>query len=148
LADKEAVTTIVDHLLDNAVKYSPDGGLIEATARANDSWVELCVADHGIGMDAEQAAHCFEKFWQAESSDVRRFGGTGIGLYIVRSLAEAMGGEIGVESAPLRGSTFVVRLVRAGTTPPAETVTDQAPGVGEPSVIREFMRQIGIPRAR
>jgi signal transduction histidine kinase len=120
LADKEAVTTIVDHLLDNAVKYSPDGGPIEATAHADESWVELRVADQGIGMDAEHVAHCFERFWQAESSDVRRFGGTGIGLYIVRSLAEAMGGEVHVESMPRRGSTFVVKLLRAGSARTAE----------------------------
>jgi PAS domain S-box-containing protein len=147
-ADSEAVTTIVDHLLDNAVKYSPDGGPVLLTARSDESWIELSVADRGIGMNSEHAAHCFEKFWQAESSDVRRFGGTGIGLYIVRSLGEAMGGEVSVESTPGRGSTFTLKLVRASASRAAAVVEEPEPGVGDPSVIREFMRQIGVPKAR
>jgi hypothetical protein len=100
-------------------------------------------------MDAEQAARCFEKFWQAEAGDTRRFGGTGIGLYIVRSLAEAMGADVDVSSAPGSGSTFTLALVRAGVSPPTTAPPAPAPPpVGEPSVIREFMRQIGIPERR
>jgi signal transduction histidine kinase len=70
----------------------------------------ISVSDIGIGMDEEQARQCFDKFWQAESTDVRRFGGTGIGLYIVSSMVDAMGGTISVETAVGRGSTFTVSL--------------------------------------
>ena len=146
LADDDGVVTVLEHLIDNAAKYSPAGGPIEVTAWAEGGSVCLSVSDHGIGMDAQQAARCFDRFWQAESSDVRRFGGTGIGLYIVRSLVEAMGGRVDVESAPQKGSTFTVRLPRSAPEPgvPAETVPE--PSVGrEPSQIREFMRQMGIP---
>jgi signal transduction histidine kinase len=147
---------VIDHLLDNAIKYSPGGqpvavtvtsggarsaGAAGAAGSAGNGTVRIEVADQGIGMDAEQAAHCFHKFWQAESTDVRRFGGTGIGLYIVRSLVEAMGGAVSVRSAEGAGSTFAVDLVVAhpGEQPRGEA--DQ----GESSSIREFMRQIGVP---
>ena len=109
LADPLALGTVVEHLLDNAVKYS-DGGPVVIGARAEDGSVAISISDIGIGMDEEQARHCFEKFWQAESTDVRRFGGTGIGLYIVSSMVEAMGGQIGVETAVGQGSTFTVVL--------------------------------------
>jgi signal transduction histidine kinase len=113
LVDPGAFTTVVDHLLDNAVKYSPGGGPVIVYATAVDDHIELTVSDEGVGMTQEQAAHCFDRFWQAEHSDVRRFGGTGIGLYIVRSLVEAMNGTISVSSAPGEGAAFTVELTRA-----------------------------------
>jgi PAS domain S-box-containing protein len=139
--DAQAVVTVVDHLLDNAIKYSPGGEPVALNAHLMGDSVRVQVRDAGVGMDAEQAARCFDKFWQAESTDVRRFGGTGIGLYIVKSLVEAMRGDIGVESAPGAGTTFTVTLRRADAEAPAE---EPAPPK-EPSVIREFMRQIGVP---
>lgn len=109
-ADPQALATVIDQLLDNAMKYSPEGGAVSVTAGADGDTVEIAVSDNGMGMDADQLEHCFEKFWQAESSDIRRFGGTGIGLYIVRALTEAMGGSVRVESAPGVGTTFRVTL--------------------------------------
>jgi PAS domain S-box-containing protein len=148
LADADALTTVVDHLIDNAVKYSPDGQAVRVTAHPTPAHIEIAFADRGIGMDAEQVDRCFERFWQAESTDIRRFGGTGVGLYIVRSLVEAMNGTVIARSELGTGSTFVVRLPRAvpetGTEP--APVEDVAAGVlGERSMIKEFMRQIGIP---
>jgi PAS domain S-box-containing protein len=145
MADQVALITVLDHLLENAVKYSPDGGNVSLAVRHTESEVYLRVADEGIGMDPEQAARCFEKFWQAESSDVRRFGGTGIGLYIVRSLVEAMGGSIEVETAVGSGTAFTFSLPRAAAPVEPEP---SPPGEGDPSVIREFMRQIGVPARR
>ncbi|MDQ3895657.1 MAG: PAS domain-containing sensor histidine kinase [Actinomycetota bacterium] len=142
-ADPAAVTTVVDHLLDNAVKYSPHGGSVVLEAQVAPAEVRIRISDSGIGMDQGQAAHCFEKFWQAESTDDRRFRGTGIGLYIVRSLVEAMGGTITVESSPGKGTTFVVSLVRSDHR--AAAVPDVAMRDGEDSIVREFMRQLGIP---
>jgi PAS domain S-box-containing protein len=140
-ADAQALVTVVDHLLDNAIKYSPEGGPVALKADRVEETVRVQVIDAGIGMDAEQLAHCFEKFWQAESTDVRRYGGTGIGLYIVRSLVEGMKGDIEVTSAPGAGATFTVVLRLAGHGGPEE----ESVPAGEPSVIREFMRQIGVP---
>ena len=145
--DPAAFTTVLDHLLDNAVKYSPGGGPITVVLRAADDDVaELLVTDEGVGMTDEQAARCFERFWQAELTDVRRFGGTGIGLYIVRSLVDAMHGTVAVESAPGQGSTFRVTLPRADhieITLPGDDVERPA-GRGDKSIIREYMRQLGV----
>ena len=139
-----AIATVFEHLIDNAVKYSPDGGAVRVRADLGDR-VVITVSDEGIGMDAEQAAQCFDKFWQAEQGDVRRFGGTGIGLYIVRSLVEAMGGRISVRSTIGAGTTFVVELLPGG---PSSLPDDDRRGVGESTMIREFMRQIGVPERR
>jgi signal transduction histidine kinase len=142
LGDEAALATVIEHLIDNAVKYSPDGGHIAVTATAGER-IALTVADEGIGMHPDQEAHCFEKFWQAESTDVRRFGGTGIGLYIVQSLVEAMGGRITVRSEPGVGTSFLVELIPFVEQRPLE---EKVAGVGEMTMIREFMRQIGVPR--
>jgi signal transduction histidine kinase len=73
-------------------------------------WIELAVADSGIGMTPEQQAKLFEEFSQADASTAQRFGGTGLGLAITRKLARMMGGDVTVESTPGQGSTFTVRL--------------------------------------
>ena len=73
-------------------------------------WVELAVADTGIGMTAEQKAKLFEEFTQADVSTAQRFGGTGLGLAITRKLARMMGGDVTVTSEPGKGSVFTVRL--------------------------------------
>lgn len=145
--DPEAFASVIDHLIENAIKYSPDGGSIDVHAHASSTTVSIDVVDHGIGMSAEHAGRAFEKFFQAESSDVRRFGGTGIGLYIVRSLVEAMGGTVSLASALGRGSTFTVSLQRCDVAlePLAEAIEPEPAEAPEPSVIREFMRQMGIP---
>lgn len=158
MADRASVTAIIQHLLENALKYSPDGGAIETRAWSDVRGVWLSVRDRGIGMDEEQMARCFDKFWQAESSDIRRFGGTGIGLYIVRSLAVAMGGDVSVASIAGGGATFTVMLptvdaaARAPaedlTPPPEDPPTPMQPTTSERSTIQEFMRQIGIPARR
>ncbi|MBV8958557.1 MAG: PAS domain-containing protein [Actinobacteria bacterium] len=153
IGDRDAMVTVIDHLLDNAVKYSPEGGAVAVDADMTDDVVQLRVSDQGIGMDPEQVAHCFDKFWQAESTDVRRFGGTGIGLYIVHSLVEAMGARIDVLSKPAVGTTFVISLPRVveltdGDNAEVDDAAASVAGAGEPTSIREFMRQIGVPAAR
>jgi PAS domain S-box-containing protein len=139
-ADPLALRTVVDHLLDNAVKYS-DGGPVVLSGRRKGTSIEVSVSDIGIGMDEEQATHCFDKFWQAESTDVRRFGGTGIGLYIVSSMVDAMGGTISVETAVGQGSTFTVTLPVVSAEEPAP---DEAGPAGDQSGIKDLMRQIGV----
>jgi len=136
--NRDAIATVVDHLLENAVKYSEAPAPVFVSLMGSEHHVEIKIADSGVGMDSAEAAHCFDKFWQAESSDVRRFAGTGIGLYIVRSLVEAMGGEVAVLSTPGHGSTFIVRLARSDSAAPSAHA-------GERLQIREFMRQIGVP---
>ena len=73
-------------------------------------WIEIAVADSGIGMTPEQQMKLFEEFSQADASTAQRFGGTGLGLAITRKLARMMGGDVTVTSEPRKGSTFTVRL--------------------------------------
>lgn len=138
-ADPLALRTVVDHLLDNAVKYS-DGGPVVLGARLSGDTVVISVSDIGIGMDELQARRCFDKFWQAESTDVRRFGGTGIGLYIVSSLVEAMAGTISVETTVGQGSAFTVAIPLVVDEP----MVDELKSIVEQSPIKDLMRQIGV----
>ena len=147
-ADWGAVKTVADHLLANAVTYSPAERPIVVSARGDRRWVRFSVADFGIGMTGEEVARCFEQFWQSSMGAPYRRGGTGIGLSTVRSLVEAMGGRVDVRSAAGRGSTFTVSLPRFGRVSPRASHVVPTPGVGEPSIVREFMRHIGVPTRR
>jgi PAS domain S-box-containing protein len=149
IGDPQAIPTILDHLLENAVKYSPDGEDIVIRAKARGARVQIEVIDHGIGMSPDEVVHCFDRFWQAETSDVRRFGGTGVGLYIVKSMVEGMGGTVAVESVLGYGTTFTMSFTRArdGAAEEKETKKEKAREnvVGKRTMIHEFMRQIGVP---
>jgi signal transduction histidine kinase len=109
---------ILLNLLSNACKFTKEG---EVTLRARRvangrDWIELAVADTGIGMTPEQQAKLFEEFTQADTSTAQRFGGTGLGLAITRKLARMMGGDVTVTSEPGKGSLFTAR-----GCPPAPT---------------------------
>ncbi|MGH9706828.1 MAG: sensor histidine kinase [Candidatus Acidiferrales bacterium] len=97
-------------LLDNAVKYTPGGGKIEVELRAAGRMATVSVRDTGIGIEAEDMAHIFERFFRADKARSRELGGTGLGLSIGRWIAEAHGGEIRVTSELGKGSNFEVRL--------------------------------------
>ena len=107
--DAERLRQVVSNLIDNAVKYSPEGAEVRVTTRAQNGRVEIAVSDRGPGIPAEQQRLIFEKFGRAKLGDKTK-PGTGLGLYIARSIAEAHGGGIAVESAPNRGATFTVTL--------------------------------------
>jgi adenylate cyclase len=96
----------------NACKFTKEGEVkLRARRVANGrDWIELAVADTGIGMTAEQQAKLFEEFSQADRSTAQRFGGTGLGLALSRKLARMMGGDVTVTSEPGKGSVFTVRL--------------------------------------
>jgi signal transduction histidine kinase len=103
--------------LSNACKFTKEGEVrLQAKRGADDrDWIELAVADNGIGMTPEQQAKIFEEFTQADSSTAQRFGGTGLGLAITRKLARMMGGDVTVASEPGKGSVFTVRLPAEAT---------------------------------
>jgi signal transduction histidine kinase len=107
--DAERLRQVVSNLIDNAVKYSPDGGEVRVTTRAQNGRVEIAVSDRGPGIPPGQQRLIFEKFGRAKPGDKTK-PGTGLGLYIARSIAEAHGGGIAVESAPNRGATFTLTL--------------------------------------
>src|SRR5262245_52944216 len=133
--DSMRLKQILLNLLSNACKFTKEGEVALHVRKVADGrdWVDLAVADTGIGMTAEQQAKLFQDFTQADSLTGRRYGGTGLGLAISRKLARMMGGDITVDSESGRGSTFTVRLPRmvvttkdAAVTLPAAQRTRQA----------------------
>jgi signal transduction histidine kinase len=103
---------ILLNLLSNACKFTKAGEVRLKVERVSDGrdWIDLAVADSGIGMTAEQMAKLFQEFTQAESTTAQRFGGTGLGLAISRKLARMMDGDVTVASEPGKGSVFTLRL--------------------------------------
>ncbi|PKO20385.1 MAG: hypothetical protein CVU38_20395 [Chloroflexi bacterium HGW-Chloroflexi-1] len=115
--DVDLMNQVLDNLLDNAVKFSPNGGVVRVRARLEQSaslqerQVLISIADPGIGIPPDKLAQMFERFYQADGSTTRRFGGAGIGLALCRKIVEAHGGRIWAESeGEGRGSTFYVAL--------------------------------------
>jgi signal transduction histidine kinase len=110
--DAMRLRQILLNLLSNACKFTKDGEVKLTARRLADGrdWVELVVADTGIGMTPEQLAKLFQDFTQADASTAQRYGGTGLGLAITRKLARLMGGDVTVTSEPGKGSAFTARL--------------------------------------
>ena len=110
--DPMRLRQVLLNLLSNACKFTKEGEVKLRASRVRNGrdWIELSVADTGIGMTAEQQAKLFEEFTQADASTAQRFGGTGLGLAIARKLARMMGGDVTVTSEPGKGSAFTVRL--------------------------------------
>jgi adenylate cyclase len=110
--DPMRLRQVLFNLLSNACKFTKEGEVRVKAKRVADGrdWIELAVADSGIGMTPEQQGKIFEEFTQADSSTAQRFGGTGLGLAITRKLARMMGGDVTVASEPGKGSVFTVRL--------------------------------------
>jgi signal transduction histidine kinase len=111
-ADTMRLKQILLNLLSNACKFTKEGEVALRVRKVVDGrdWVELAVADTGIGLTAEQQAKLFQDFTQADSLTARRYGGTGLGLALSRKLARMMGGDVTVASEPGKGSVFTVRL--------------------------------------
>lgn len=107
LADEDRLIQILTNLLGNAIQYTPAGGAITVSARLEEGQVQVSVQDTGVGIPAEHLAHIFDRFYRVDKSRSRQYGGSGIGLTIVRYLVEAHGGRIWAESAGEgEGSTF------------------------------------------
>jgi PAS domain S-box-containing protein len=111
--DPTATDVIVGQLLENAFKYSPDGGTVTVRAKQAGDQIEVTVEDEGIGIPAEDRERVFERFVQGETGDRRRFGGIGLGLYIVRQLARAQDGEIAADGRAGGGTIMRLQLRRA-----------------------------------
>jgi len=109
--DNDHIREIVNNLVDNAIKYTPKGE-VSIDVTGDDEHVVFSVKDSGIGIPNEDIPHLFQKFYRVENKDTHEIGGTGLGLYLCRRLAEMMGGRIWVESKYGEGSTFNVELPR------------------------------------
>jgi two-component system phosphate regulon sensor histidine kinase PhoR len=112
-ADEEAVSQILDNLVDNAVKYTPHGGQIRVCYRPEGEQVCLEVSDNGIGIPEADLPRIFERFYRVDKARSREVGGTGLGLSIVKHLAQALHGSVGATSRVVEGTTFTVRLPRS-----------------------------------
>jgi signal transduction histidine kinase len=128
-ADPIKLKRILGNLIDNAVKYSPRGGTVTISARPGQrpGWVEMVVADEGIGIPSDQLESVFDRFHRVDATDTRRVRGTGLGLYIVRQLVELHDGVIRAEARPGGGSVF--RLELPALRPPERTDASEAVGV-------------------
>ena len=112
-ADPMRLRQALLNLASNAAKFTDNGTIKIAGGRAREDgrdWTVLSVSDTGIGMTPQQVSRLFQDFVQADASTTRKYGGTGLGLAISRRFCRMMGGDISVESAPRRGSTFTIRL--------------------------------------
>jgi signal transduction histidine kinase len=127
-ADPERVHQILANLLTNAISYSPGGGEVRVGARQDGDRVRIEIADHGIGMDAEEQQRAFDRFFRAKGGRAVREQGSGLGLAIVKDLVEAHGGEVGVSSEPGVGSTFWFTLPAADERPVAAEPRLTVPG--------------------
>jgi signal transduction histidine kinase len=111
LADPDRTTQVLANLMDNAAKYSPEGSAIGVAWRREGAMVIVCVRDEGSGIPEESIVRLFKRFGRIPGSRIRSgHVGTGLGLYLGRQLARAMGGELDLESTGQSGSTFRVRL--------------------------------------
>ena len=111
-ADEEAVRQILDNLIDNALKYTPEEGDVRVHCRLDGDSVAVEVSDSGIGIPRDDLPRVFERFYRVDKARSRELGGTGLGLSIVKHLVQSIGGEIAVESRVGAGSKFTVQLPR------------------------------------
>jgi signal transduction histidine kinase len=124
LTDRTRLQQVLTNLLDNAVKYSPGGGRVEARLESEADRVTIEVRDEGVGIPEEAREDVFRRFYRVDPALTGGVGGTGLGLYISRQIVEAMGGRIHVEGNEPRGSRFVVSLPRRRPgRSPADTST-------------------------
>ena len=108
--DAGKLRQVVVNLIDNAIKYSPDGGVVTVAVAARPEAVTITVADEGLGIPADARERIFEKFVRLDPGMRRGVGGSGLGLYISRELVERMGGALRVSSNGGNGSAFTVEL--------------------------------------
>ncbi len=108
-ADRASISEVLGNLIDNAIKYSNEGGAINVTATTKGDFVEVSVEDNGIGMPGNVVSNLFQKFYRSHRSR-EAVAGTGIGLYISKAIVESHGGTIGVRSEDGKGSTFTAAL--------------------------------------
>ncbi len=110
VADPDRMAQVLDNLVANALRYTPENGRIQLSAQQNHTVIQLKVQDSGPGMDGTELAHVFDRFYRGDKSRQRHAGGSGLGLAIAKSIVVAHNGRIWAESAPGQGATFIIEL--------------------------------------
>jgi len=118
MGDKNSIIQIVTNLSENAIKYTPAGGMVQLFAKVAESNFVIQVQDNGIGIAETEIPHIFERFYRVEKSRNKKSGGSGLGLAIRKGLVEELGGIIDVESQLHVGSTFTVKFPLLQTSSP------------------------------
>jgi two-component system OmpR family sensor kinase len=136
VGDPKLLSQVFDNLLSNAIKYSPGGGVVRITSRAEEGWLVVTVEDHGIGIPAADLGRLFERYFRG--SNVSGIVGTGVGLNLVKMVIDLHGGDIAVESQEGQGSRFTVRLP---IKPPPRT--DRPPSVEMIAELRAAEERVG-----
>jgi signal transduction histidine kinase len=116
-ADRGQLHQVLANLVDNAIKYSPDGGPVRVVLEPRGSGLRFSVSDRGLGIPRAEHQRVFEKFYRLDPNMTRGIGGTGLGLYICSELVRMMGGRIWVESTEGVGSTFSIEIPLADVRP-------------------------------
>jgi signal transduction histidine kinase len=131
LSDRQPIELVLSNLVDNALKFSPQGGRCVVEASEADGWVEFSVRDQGVGIPPDEIGRIFERFYQVDSSLTRSFGGIGLGLSLVKDLVQLLGGTIQVTSVVGDGATFTVRIPLVHAAAAVEpSMSRSAPNVG------------------
>lgn len=112
--DKEKLRQVISNLVDNAIKFSPSGGIVTVSARSENGEIKIQVSDTGVGIPEEKQSQIFERFYQVDHSLNRKVKGAGIGLHLVKKFVELHGGKIWVESELGQGATFTFTLPQNG----------------------------------
>ena len=115
--DETRLRQVIDNLIGNAIKYSPNGGKIAVVGSFDDDAVQVAVSDQGIGLSSDEQERLFERFYRVDSTLSRKTQGTGLGLYLARAIIEAHGGTIRVESELGHGATFTFSIPRRQIPP-------------------------------
>ncbi|MDQ1427062.1 MAG: two-component system, OmpR family, sensor histidine kinase SenX3 [Acidimicrobiaceae bacterium] len=124
--DRRQLVSALHNLIDNAIKYSEDGSAVNVTVTDAGGWIDLMVADHGIGIPSRDLERVFERFYRVDRARSRDTGGTGLGLSIVRHVASNHGGEVIMDSREGEGSTFRLRLPSGAASPVSAATTNRA----------------------
>ncbi len=117
IGDEEKITWVISQLVDNAIKFTPEGGTIHITTQQGDKITLVSIQDTGIGISEKKLGEIFEPFHQLDSSSTRRYGGTGLGLSLARKIIEAHGSAIRARSQPQSGSVFEFTLKTVDSSP-------------------------------
>jgi signal transduction histidine kinase len=116
LGDKSGLQQVFINLINNAAKFSPEGSSVTVSVAQGEKEVRVSISDQGLGIPPEARQHLFERFYRARNVTIAEIPGSGIGLYIVKSIVDELGGNIRVESELNQGTTFIISLLHAEPT--------------------------------